>query len=90
MRELRVFGTMTRDLLELADWLKAHEVTHVAMEATGVYWRPVGSILEGQFSLLLWRCKKTEIMGLQSRVSALLPATKGECRGPTRRAKGNR
>jgi hypothetical protein len=46
-------GLLTRDLLELADWLKAHEVTHVAMEATGVYWRPIWSILEGQFSLLL-------------------------------------
>src|SRR5215831_11199358 len=51
--ELRVFGTMTRDLLQLADWLKAQEVTHVAMEATGVYWRPIWSVLEGQFSLLL-------------------------------------
>ena len=53
VQEIRVFGTMTRDLLALADWLKAHEVTHVALEATGVYWRPVWSILEGQFSLLL-------------------------------------
>jgi transposase len=50
---VRVFGTMTRDLLELADWLKAQGVTQVAMEATGVYWRPVWSILEGQFSLML-------------------------------------
>lgn len=53
VRGLRVFGTMTRDLLQLADWLKAQEVTHVAMEATGVYWRPIWSMLEGQFSLLL-------------------------------------
>jgi transposase len=52
-QEVRVFGTMTRDLLELADWLKAHGVTEVAMEATGVYWRPVWSVLEGQFSLML-------------------------------------
>lgn len=51
--EVRVFGTMTRDLLALGDWLKTQEVTHVAMEATGVYWRPVWSILEGQFHLLL-------------------------------------
>ncbi len=35
------FGTTTPDLLALRDWLKAHEVTHVAMEATGVYWQPV-------------------------------------------------
>ena len=37
-REVRSFGTMTADLLRLADWLREHEVNHVAMEATGVYW----------------------------------------------------
>jgi transposase len=37
----------------LADWLREHEVTHVVMEATGVYWRPVWAILEGQFELML-------------------------------------
>jgi transposase len=37
----------------LADWLKGHGVTHVAMEATGVYWRPVWAVLEGQFELML-------------------------------------
>ena len=52
-QEIRRFGTMTRNLLELADWLKAHKITHVAMEATGVYWRPVWAVLEGQFELLL-------------------------------------
>ena len=46
-------STTTRGLLELADWLAAHEVTHVAMEATGVYWKPVWHILEGQFELTL-------------------------------------
>ena len=45
--------TTTRGLLELADWLAAHEVTHVAMEATGVYWKPVWHVLEEQFDLLL-------------------------------------
>jgi transposase len=47
------FGTMTPDLLALSDWLKAHGVTHVAMESTGVYWRPVYQLLEGQFTLLV-------------------------------------
>jgi transposase len=47
------FGTMTADLLRLADWLREHAVTHVVMEATGVYWRPVWAILEGQFELML-------------------------------------
>jgi len=44
---------MTRDLLELADWLQDRQVTHVAMESTGVYWKPVWNILEGQFALVL-------------------------------------
>jgi transposase len=49
--EIRRFGTMTRDLLELADWLQSQQVTHVAMESTGVYWKPVWNILEGQFEV---------------------------------------
>lgn len=51
--EVRHFGTFTADLLKLADWLKQHGVTHVAMEATGVFWRPVWAVLAGQFELLL-------------------------------------
>ena len=46
-------GTTTAELLRLADWLHGHQVTHVAMEATGVYWKPIRHILEGQFELLL-------------------------------------
>jgi len=49
----RQFGTFTGDLLALADWLKEQGVTHVAMEATGVYWRPVWTVLEGQFEQML-------------------------------------
>jgi transposase len=52
-RQVRVFGSFTGDLLVLADWLREQAVTHVAMEATGVYWRPVWAVLEGQFELLL-------------------------------------
>jgi transposase len=52
-RQVRAFRTFTRDLLTLADWLKQQGVTHVAMEATGVYWRPVWAALEGQFEQLL-------------------------------------
>src|SRR5712692_4763521 len=40
-KEIRTFGTMTADLLELADWLSEKGVTHVALESTGVYWHPV-------------------------------------------------
>jgi transposase len=52
-KQIRTFGTMTPDLLELADWLGACGVTHVAMESTGVYWKPVWNLLEAQFELLL-------------------------------------
>ena len=52
-QEKRLFGTFTQDLLALSDWLQARGVTHVAMESTGVYWKPVWHILEGQFELLL-------------------------------------
>lgn len=52
-KEKRQFGTMTQDLLALSDWLQACGVTHVAMESTGVYWKPVWNILEGQFEILL-------------------------------------
>jgi transposase len=51
--ERRTVSTNTRGLLELADWLSQHEVTHVAMEATGVYWKPVWHVLEGHFTLVL-------------------------------------
>jgi transposase len=44
----RTFPTMTKNLLELADWLDQQQVTHVAMESTGAYWEPVYNLLEGQ------------------------------------------
>jgi transposase len=47
------FGTTTAALLAVRDWLAAHKVTQVAMEATGVYWRPVWAVLEDEFALLL-------------------------------------
>src|SRR5499427_344706 len=46
-KEVRTFETLTDDLLKLADWLVGQGVTHVAMEATGVYWKPVWNLLEG-------------------------------------------
>src|SRR5664279_386509 len=49
----RSFGTMTGDLLELSDWLMAQNVTDVAMESTGEYWKPVFNILENNFEVLL-------------------------------------
>lgn len=51
--EVRSFGTTTSALLELNEWLRSHGVTHVAMEATGVYWKPIWHLLEGDFELVL-------------------------------------
>jgi transposase len=47
-RQVRTFSTMTPDLLVLADWLSSLGVTHVALESTGVYWRPVFNVLEDE------------------------------------------
>ena len=50
---VQVFGTMTPELLQLADWLAGEGATHVAMESTGVYWKPVYYLLDEHFELLL-------------------------------------
>jgi transposase len=52
-QEVRTFGTTAVELLTLRDWLQAHGVTHVAMESTGVYWKPVFYVLEEAFTCLL-------------------------------------
>lgn len=52
-KEVRTFSTMTDDLLALSDWLAAADCTQVAMESTGVYWKPVFNLLEGQMTVLL-------------------------------------
>ena len=52
-KEIRTFATLTRDLEALRDWLKELGVTHVGMESTGVYWKPVHAILEGYFVLIV-------------------------------------
>ena len=51
--ETRSFATTTGALIELQEWLSSHAVTHVAMEATGVYWKPVWHLLEEHFELIL-------------------------------------
>ena len=52
-QDVRTFGATTKELMALSEWLTGHGVTHVAMEATGVYWRPVWHVLEGSFELVL-------------------------------------
>ncbi|MCY3020176.1 MAG: IS110 family transposase [Planctomycetota bacterium] len=63
--ETRVFSSMTPHILALADWLAAEGVTHVAMESTGVYWKPIWNLLEGRFDLLL--CNAREIKQVPGR-----------------------
>lgn len=53
VQHVRTFGTMTAELLTLRDWLETHHVTHVAMESTGVYWRPIFYVLEEAFTCIL-------------------------------------
>ena len=52
-RETRSLGTMTPDLLALAQWSEEGQVTHLAMESTGVYWQPVYNLLEDWFTVLV-------------------------------------
>lgn len=52
-REVRTFATTTLGLQHLADGLTTHGVTHVAMESTGIYWRPVFNLLEGHCEVIL-------------------------------------
>lgn len=52
-QDVQTFGTTTKELLALSDWLTARAVTHVAMEATGVYWKPIWHVLDGHFELVL-------------------------------------
>jgi transposase len=75
-KEVRTFRTMTRELQALRDWLKAAGVTHVGMESTGVYWRPVYAVLEGHFELIVGNARhirnvpgrKTKGLSLDNRI----------------------
>jgi transposase len=52
-KEVRSFGTKTRELMALRDWLRESGCTHVGMEATGIYWKPVHAVLEDDFELVV-------------------------------------
>jgi len=68
--ETETFGTTTSALLRLAQWLDAHEVRHVGLEATGVYWKPVWHVLESSFELVLANAHEVRnIPGRKSDVS---------------------
>jgi transposase len=53
LKEIRTFSTMTGDLLKLKEWLKQCAVTNVAMESTGVYWKPIYNLLEDEFGVII-------------------------------------
>jgi len=69
-KEVRTFSTMTDDLLRLLDWLTQQGCTHVAIESTGVYWKPVFNILEGAMEVILtnardakgYKARKTDVI----------------------------
>ena len=71
-RDTRTFSTMTDDLLNLRDWLVANECTQVAIESTGVYWRPVFNILEGAVAVMLVNAR--EAKGLKARKTDVIDA----------------
>jgi transposase len=52
-KQVRTFGTTTRELMGLREWLLSESCTHVAMESTGVYWKPIYAILEGAFEIVV-------------------------------------
>jgi len=60
--ERKTFATTTRGLRELTDWLLAHGVTTVAMESTGVYWRPVYAVLEGIVTVILVNARHVKMV----------------------------
>ena len=52
-KQIRTFGTMTQDLLALVDWLTTYGITHVALESTGEFWKPIYNLLEGNFTVVV-------------------------------------
>jgi len=57
-KEVRTFGTMTEDLMALRAWLTAEGVTHVGMESTGVYWKPIYDVLEGHVEVIVGNARR--------------------------------
>jgi transposase len=61
-RELKTCGAFTRDLLALADWLAENGCTHIAMESTGSYWKPIYNLFEGRFALLIVNARHLKLV----------------------------
>jgi len=73
-REMREFGTLSRDLLDLRSWLEAEECRHVAMESTGIYWQPVYAVLEQAF------CDEMHLLVVNARHMKQVPGRKTDMR----------
>ena len=82
VHEVRRFGTTTRELMALAAWLTSLKVTHVAMEATGVYWKPVWHILEADFTLILANAQHVRVV-LEARLRHDVPGRKSDVNDAT-------
>lgn len=83
-RETRIFTTMTPDLLAMGDWLAACGVTHVAMESTGVLWKPIFNLLEDSFILPLkdwWSTPTISRWCLGGRLTSMMPSGLRTCCG---------
>lgn len=65
-KQLRTIAMMTEDLLALADWLAAHKVTHIAMESTGAYWKPLYNVLEA-YDFDLWLVNARDVKNVPGR-----------------------
>jgi len=71
-KQIRKFGAMTKDLLMLSDWLTTFQVTHVAMESTGVFWQPIYNLLEEEFTV--WVVNARHIKNVPGRKTAVKDA----------------
>ena len=86
--EIRTFGTMTGDLLSLADWLLSSGVTHVAMESTGEYWKPIFNILEANFEVILVNAQHlSRVPGRKTDQSDAVWAVESQFHSPQRSAR---
>jgi transposase len=80
-KELRTFGTMTHELEALREWLAAECVTHVGMESTGVYWRPVHAVLEEHFEVIVGNARHIHNVPGRKPAHGLDPRDRCEGRG---------
>src|SRR5580693_2252766 len=68
-KQVRTFGTTTRELLSMREWLLSQGCTHVAMESTGVYWKPIYAILEGAFEIVIANAQHESCLSTVQRVA---------------------